>query len=38
VRTSSQAPFIVQQKLCHLLGLPNRDVHVFTERVGGKQR
>jgi putative selenate reductase molybdopterin-binding subunit len=35
VRTSSQAPFIVQQKLCHLLGLPNRDVHVFTERVGG---
>jgi putative selenate reductase molybdopterin-binding subunit len=35
VRTSSQAPFIVQQKLCHLFGLPNRDVHVFTERVGG---
>ncbi len=24
VRTSSQAPFIVQQKLCHLFGLPNR--------------
>lgn len=35
VRTSSQAPFIVQQKLCHLFALPNRDVHVFTERVGG---
>ena len=35
VRTSSQAPFIVQQKLCHLFGLPNRSVHVFTERVGG---
>ena len=35
VRTSSQAPFITQQKLCHLFGLPARDVHVFTERVGG---
>jgi CO/xanthine dehydrogenase Mo-binding subunit/aerobic-type carbon monoxide dehydrogenase small subunit (CoxS/CutS family) len=35
VRTSSQAPFIARQKLCHLLGLPPRDVHVFTERVGG---
>jgi putative selenate reductase molybdopterin-binding subunit len=35
VRTSSQAPFIVQQKLCHLFGLKSRDVHVFTERVGG---
>ncbi len=35
VRTSSQAPFIVQQKLCHLFGLPAREVHVFTERVGG---
>jgi putative selenate reductase molybdopterin-binding subunit len=35
VRTSSQAPFIVQQKLCHLFGLKARDVHVFTERVGG---
>jgi CO/xanthine dehydrogenase Mo-binding subunit/aerobic-type carbon monoxide dehydrogenase small subunit (CoxS/CutS family) len=35
VRTSSQAPFIIQQKLCHLFALPNRDVHVFTERVGG---
>ena len=35
VRTSSQAPFIIQQKLAHLFGLPNRDLHVFTERVGG---
>ena len=35
VRTSSQAPFIVQQKLCHLFGLYPRNVHVFTERVGG---
>ena len=35
VRTSSQAPFIARQKLCHLFGLPLRDVHVFTERVGG---
>ena len=35
VRTSSQAPFIVQQKLCHLFGLRTRDLHVFTERVGG---
>lgn len=35
VRTSSQAPFIVQQKLCHLFALLKRDVHVFTERVGG---
>jgi CO/xanthine dehydrogenase Mo-binding subunit len=35
VRTSSQAPFIAKQKLCHLFGLKTRDVHVFTERVGG---
>jgi CO/xanthine dehydrogenase Mo-binding subunit len=35
VRTSSQAPFIAQQKLCHIFGLRPRDVHVFTERVGG---
>jgi putative selenate reductase molybdopterin-binding subunit len=35
VRTSSQAPFITQQKLCHLFGLLPRNVHVFTERVGG---
>ena len=35
VRTSSQAPFIAQQKLCHIFGLRPREVHVFTERVGG---
>jgi putative selenate reductase molybdopterin-binding subunit len=35
VRTSSQAPFITHQKLCHLFGLFPRNVHVFTERVGG---
>jgi putative selenate reductase molybdopterin-binding subunit len=35
VRTSSQAPFIVQQKLCHLFALYPRNLHVFTERVGG---
>jgi CO/xanthine dehydrogenase Mo-binding subunit/aerobic-type carbon monoxide dehydrogenase small subunit (CoxS/CutS family) len=35
IRTSSQAPFIAQQKLCHIFGLRPRDVHVFTERVGG---
>src|SRR3984893_5308197 len=35
VRTSSQAPFIVHQKLCHVFGLNPRNLHVFTERVGG---
>jgi CO/xanthine dehydrogenase Mo-binding subunit/aerobic-type carbon monoxide dehydrogenase small subunit (CoxS/CutS family) len=35
VRTSSQAPFIARQKLCHLFGLYPSNVHVFTERVGG---
>ena len=35
VRTSSQAPFIAKQKLVHLFGLFSRNVHVFTERVGG---
>ena len=35
VRTSSQAPFIAQSKLCHIFGLRPRDLHVFTERVGG---
>jgi len=35
VRTSTQAPFIIQQKLCHIFSLRTRDVHVFTERVGG---
>ena len=35
VRTSSQAPFIVHQKLCHIFGLNPGKLHVFTERVGG---
>jgi putative selenate reductase molybdopterin-binding subunit len=35
VRTSSQAPFIVQQKLAHVFGLTAGQLHVFTERVGG---
>ena len=35
VRTSSQAPFITQQKLATSSGCRPRDVHVFTERVGG---
>ena len=35
VRTSTQAPFIAHQKLVHLLGIRTRDLHVFTERVGG---
>lgn len=35
VRTSSQGPFRTQAKLCYLLGLRARDLHVFTERVGG---
>jgi putative selenate reductase molybdopterin-binding subunit len=35
VRTSSQGPFTVQKKLAHLMGVPARDIHVFTERVGG---
>jgi CO/xanthine dehydrogenase Mo-binding subunit/aerobic-type carbon monoxide dehydrogenase small subunit (CoxS/CutS family) len=35
VRTSSQAPFAVQKKLAYLMGIPARDLHVFSERVGG---
>ncbi|HMG49756.1 MAG TPA: molybdopterin cofactor-binding domain-containing protein, partial [Inquilinus sp.] len=35
VRTSSQAPFIVRQKLSHVFALPIQDLHVFTGRVGG---
>jgi CO/xanthine dehydrogenase Mo-binding subunit/aerobic-type carbon monoxide dehydrogenase small subunit (CoxS/CutS family) len=35
VRTSSQAPFAVQKKLAYLMGVPAREIHVFTERVGG---
>jgi CO/xanthine dehydrogenase Mo-binding subunit/aerobic-type carbon monoxide dehydrogenase small subunit (CoxS/CutS family) len=35
VRTSSQAPFITQQKLAYIFGIQAADLHVFTERVGG---
>lgn len=35
VRTSSQAPFAAQKKLAYIVGIPARDLHVFTERVGG---
>lgn len=35
VRTSTQAPFIAKQKLCYLFELFDRDLHVFSERVGG---
>lgn len=35
VRTSSQGPFAVRTKLAYLMGVPVRDIHVFTERVGG---
>lgn len=35
VRTSSQGPFSARTKLAYLMGVPVRDIHVFTERVGG---
>ncbi|WP_201361860.1 molybdopterin-dependent oxidoreductase [Dictyobacter formicarum] len=35
VRTSTQAPFIVKGKLCHIFRLSSRNLHVFAERVGG---
>ncbi|MBV8193688.1 MAG: molybdopterin-dependent oxidoreductase [Alphaproteobacteria bacterium] len=35
VRTSSQGPFATLKKLAYLTGLPARDIHVFTERMGG---
>ncbi len=35
VRTSSQAPSITHKKLCYLFGINPRNLHVFTERVGG---
>ncbi|GER86089.1 dehydrogenase [Dictyobacter vulcani] len=35
VRTSTQAPFITKSKLCYIFGLSPRNIHVFTERVGG---
>jgi putative selenate reductase molybdopterin-binding subunit len=35
VRTSSQGPFPTRTKLAYLMGVPAREIHVFTERVGG---
>jgi putative selenate reductase molybdopterin-binding subunit len=35
VRTSSQGPFAARTKLAYLMGIPARDLHVFTDRVGG---
>src|SRR4029077_31031 len=35
VRTSSQGPFQTHKKLCYLFQLNGRELHVFTERVGG---
>lgn len=35
VRTSSQAPFICQQKLSYIFGVRRDRMHVFTGRVGG---
>src|SRR5260370_22154206 len=35
VRTSSQGPFATRPKLAYLMGVPAREIHVFTERVGG---
>src|SRR5260370_18655840 len=35
VRTSSQGPFATRTKLAYLMGVPAREIHVFTERVGG---
>ena len=35
VRTSSQGPFAARTKLAYLMGVPAREIHVFTERVGG---
>src|SRR3979411_1469790 len=35
VPTCSQGPFPVRGKLAYLMGVPAREIHVFTERVGG---
>ena len=35
LRTSSQVPFLVRDELCHIFGLPQENVRVFTARVGG---
>ncbi|MHA3023279.1 molybdopterin-dependent oxidoreductase [Mycobacterium sp. BMJ-28] len=35
IRTSSQVPFLVRDELCHVFGLDQDRVRVFTRRVGG---
>jgi len=35
VRSSTQTPFLTRAKLAVLFGLAPKDVHVYTERVGG---
>ena len=35
LRTSSQVPFLVRDELCHIFGLAQERVRVFTARVGG---
>ncbi|PFG34940.1 molybdopterin-dependent oxidoreductase [Sanguibacter antarcticus] len=35
IRTSTQVPYLVRDELCHVLGLEQDQVRVFTARVGG---
>ncbi len=35
LRTSSQVPFLVRDEICHIFGLDQDRVRVFTARVGG---
>lgn len=35
IRTSSQVPFLVRDELCHIFGLEQDRVQVFTKRLGG---
>ncbi len=35
LRTSSQVPYLVRDELCHIFGLAQEKVRVFTARVGG---
>ncbi|MDH6181546.1 putative selenate reductase molybdopterin-binding subunit [Microbacteriaceae bacterium SG_E_30_P1] len=35
LRTSSQVPYLVRDELCHIFGLEQERVRVFTGRVGG---
>ena len=35
LRTSSQVPYLVRDEICHIFGLPQDRVRVFTVRVGG---